>query len=129
MICESRLQQIAHTVKFTKLANMIILKRSLIVQSQKLVTAYTRPQVGIVSSYFTGNNNITLLFIIQRIVLLSSIQPKAETLDFSTHACALSRNLLKIFPPHEHKGSIVKQSGNGLFHFLSVQGDGRKKFK
>ena len=31
---------------------MITLKRSFIVQSQKLVTAYTRPQVRIVSSYF-----------------------------------------------------------------------------
>ena len=58
VICESRLQQIAHTVKFTTLENMITLKRSLIVQSQKLVTAYTRPQVRIVSSYFTGNYNI-----------------------------------------------------------------------
>ena len=29
MICESRSQQIAHTVKLTKLANMITLKRSL----------------------------------------------------------------------------------------------------
>ena len=34
-------------------------------------------------------------------VLLSSIQCKAETLDFSTHP--LPRNLLKIFPPYEHK--------------------------
>ena len=58
MICESRLQQIAHTVKFTKLANMITLKRSLIAQSQKLVTAYTRPQVRIVSSYFDDNYKI-----------------------------------------------------------------------
>ena len=58
MICESRLQQIAHTVKFTKLANMITLKRSFIVQSQKLVIAYTRPQVRIVSFHFTGNYNI-----------------------------------------------------------------------
>ena len=58
MICESRLQQIAHTVKFTKLANMIILKRSFIVQSQKLVTAYTRLQVRIVSSYFNDNYEI-----------------------------------------------------------------------
>ena len=37
---------------------MITLKRSLIVQSQKLVIAYTRQQVRIVSSYFTGNYNI-----------------------------------------------------------------------
>ena len=58
MICESRLQQIAHTVKFTKLANMITLKRSFIVQSQKLVIAYTRPQVRIVSSYFNDNYKI-----------------------------------------------------------------------
>ena len=43
MICELRLQQIAHTVKFIKLANIITLKRSLIAQNQKLVTAYTRP--------------------------------------------------------------------------------------
>ena len=34
---------------------------------------------------------ITLLFIIPRTVLLSSIQPEAETRDFSTHA--LLRNL------------------------------------
>ena len=33
VICESRLQQIVHTVKFTKLANIITLKRSFIVQS------------------------------------------------------------------------------------------------
>ena len=57
VICESRLQQIAHTVKFTKLTNTITPKRLLIVQSQKLVAAYTRPQVRIVSSYFTGNFN------------------------------------------------------------------------
>ena len=43
----------------------------------------------------------TLLFIIPRIALLSSTQPEAETLDFSTHA--LPRNLLKIFPPYEHR--------------------------
>ena len=58
VICESRLQQIAHTVKFTKLANIITLKRSFIVQSQKLVIAYTRPQVRIVSSYFNDNYKI-----------------------------------------------------------------------
>ena len=58
MICESRLQKIAHTVKFTKLANVITLKRLLIAQSQKLVTAYTRPQVRIVSFNFSDNYNI-----------------------------------------------------------------------
>ena len=58
MICESRLQQIAHTLKFTKLANMMTLKRSLIAQSQKLVTGYTRPQVRIVSCNFSDNYNI-----------------------------------------------------------------------
>ena len=47
-----------HTVKFTRFANMITLKRSFIVQSQKLVTAYTRPQVRIVSSYFNNNYKI-----------------------------------------------------------------------
>ena len=47
-----------HTVKFTKLANMITLKRSLIAQSQKLVTAYIRPQVRIVSFNFSDNYNI-----------------------------------------------------------------------
>ena len=47
-----------HTVKFTKLANMITLKRLLIVQSQKLVTAHTRPQVRIVSSNFSDNYHI-----------------------------------------------------------------------
>ena len=40
-------------------------------------------------------------FIISRTVLLPSIQPETETLDFSTHA--LPRNLYKIFPPPEHK--------------------------
>ena len=58
VISESRLQQIAHTVKFTKLANMITLKRSPIAQSQKLVTAYTRSQVRIVSFTFSDNYNI-----------------------------------------------------------------------
>ena len=58
MICESRLQQIALTVKFTKLANIITLKRSLIAHSQKLVAAYTRPQVRIVSFNFSDNYNI-----------------------------------------------------------------------
>ena len=48
-----------------------------------------------------ATSRFTFLFIIPRIVLLSSIQPKAETLDLSTHA--LPRNLLKIFPPHEHE--------------------------
>ena len=60
VICESRLQQIAHTVKFTKLANVITLKRPLIALSQKLVTAYTRPQVRIVSFNFSDNFNIKL---------------------------------------------------------------------
>ena len=41
-----------------------------------------------------------------------SIQPEAKTLDFSTHP--LLRNLHKIFPPYEHKGSVVKQSGNDV---------------
>ena len=50
---------------------------------------------------FMYSGDFTLIFIIPRIVLLSFIQPEAETLDFSTHA--LPRNLLKIFPPHEHK--------------------------
>ena len=45
-------------MKLTKLANMITLKRSLIAQSQKLVTAYTRPQVRIVSFNFSDNYNI-----------------------------------------------------------------------
>ena len=58
MICESRLQQIAHTVKFTNLANVITLKRSFIVQSQKLVIAYARPQVRIDSSYFNDKYKI-----------------------------------------------------------------------
>ena len=58
VICESRLQQIAHTVKFMKLAYMITLKRSFIVQSQKLVIAYTRPQLRIVSFYFNDNYKI-----------------------------------------------------------------------
>ena len=58
VICESRLQQIAHTVKFTKLANMITLKRWFIVRSQKLVITYTRPQVRIVSSYFNDNYKV-----------------------------------------------------------------------
>ena len=58
MICESRLQKIAHTVKFTKLANMITLKGSFIAQSQKLVITYTRLQVRIVSSYFNDNYEI-----------------------------------------------------------------------
>ena len=58
MICESRSQHIAYTVKFTRFAYMITLKRSFIDQSQKLVTAYTKPQVRIVSSYFTCNYNI-----------------------------------------------------------------------
>ena len=43
----------------------------------------------------------TLLFIIPRTVLLSSMQPEAETLDFSTHA--LPSNIKKIFPPREYK--------------------------
>ena len=47
-----------HKVKLTKVANMITLKRSFIVQSQKLVIAYTRPQVRIVSSYFNDNYKI-----------------------------------------------------------------------
>ena len=58
MICESRLQQIAHIVRFTKLANMITLKRLLIAQSEKLVTAYTRPRVRIVSFNFSDNCKI-----------------------------------------------------------------------
>ena len=44
--------------EFTKLANMITLKRLLIAQSEKLVTAYTRPQVRIVSCNFNDNYKI-----------------------------------------------------------------------
>ena len=40
--------------------------------------------------YIFQDSQITLLFIIPRTVLLSSIQPEAETLNFSTHA--LPRN-------------------------------------
>ena len=57
VICKSRLQQKVHTVEFTKLANMITLKRSLIAQSQKLVTAYTRSRVRIVSCNFSDSYN------------------------------------------------------------------------
>ena len=46
-----------HTVKFTKLANIVTLKRSLIAQCQKLLTAYTRSQVRIVSFSFSDNYN------------------------------------------------------------------------
>ena len=58
VICESKLQHIAHTVKFTKLANMITLKRSLIAQSQKSEIAYTRPQVRIIGCNFNDNYKI-----------------------------------------------------------------------
>ena len=37
---------------------MITLKRSFTIQSQKLVIAYTRPQVRVVSSYFNDNYKI-----------------------------------------------------------------------
>ena len=61
---------------------------------------------------------ITLLFIIPRTLLLPSIQPEAETLDFSTHA------LPKIFRKSSHhvntnKGGIVKQSGNDVEGYRS----------
>ena len=54
-----------------------------------------------------------LLFTIPRTVLLSSIQPEAETLDFST------THFREIFRKSSHgvntnKGSVVKQSGNDV---------------
>ena len=54
----ARLQQIAHTVRFTKLANIITWKRLLITQSQKLVTANGRLQVRIVNFNVSDNCNI-----------------------------------------------------------------------
>ena len=56
-------------------------------------------------------SDFTLLFIIPRAVLLSSIQPEAETLDFST------THFREIFRKSSHqvntiKGSVVKQSDN-----------------
>ena len=56
---------------------------------------------------------LTILFIIPRTVLLSSVQPKVETLDFSTHA--LSRNLRKSsHHVNTNRDSVVKQSGNDI---------------
>ena len=55
----------------------------------------------------------TLLFIIPRTVLLSFIQPKAETLDFST---THFREIFRKSTIHvkTSKGSVVKQSGNDV---------------
>ena len=57
--------------------------------------------------------SITLLFIIPRIVLLSSIQPEAETLDFST---THFREVFRKSSRHvnTNNGSISKQSGNDV---------------
>ena len=55
----------------------------------------------------------TPFFIIPRTVLLSSIQPEAETLDLSTHA--FPRNFRKSsHHMNSNKGSVVKQSGNDV---------------
>ena len=59
----------------------------------------------------------TLPFIIPRTVLLSSIQPEAETLYFSTHA--LPRNLKYSHHVNTNKGSVVKQSGSGVEGYRS----------
>ena len=68
---------VLYFVKFTKLANMITLKRSFIVQSQKLVIVYTRPHVRIVSSYFNNNykikQNTTIMSIAAKNIGLSYI--------------------------------------------------------
>ena len=82
----------------------MMVKRSFINGSQKVVLKYINMGTERKLHLFVKDEaagKLTLLFIIPRIVLLSSIQPEAETLDFSTHA--LPRNLLKMFPPHEHK--------------------------
>ena len=52
-------------------------------------------------SQLTLHQLFTLPFIIPHTVPLSSIQPEAETLCFSTHA--VIRNLQKISPQREHK--------------------------
>ena len=59
MIRESRLQQIAHTMKFTKLANMHDYSEEIVYCTEpEIGDSYTRPQVGIVSSYFNDNYKI-----------------------------------------------------------------------
>ena len=56
---------------------------------------------------------VTLLFIIPRTVLLSSLQPEAETLDSST------MHFREVFRKSSHhvntnKGGVVTQSGNDV---------------
>ena len=58
-------------------------------------------------------SHFTVLFIIPHTILLSSIQPEAETLDFST------THFREIFRKSSHhlntnKGDVVKQSGNDV---------------
>ena len=93
-----KMQQVSGSVKHFRLARQGRHKK-MICLSTKLV--HTCSKITLSASCKVNQNLFTLLFIIQRTVLLSSIKPEAETLDFSTHA--LLRNLLKIFPPRERK--------------------------
>ena len=101
MICESRLQQIAHTEKFTKLANMITLKRSLIAQSQKLVTAYTRPQVRIISCNFNDNYKIKQ----NTTINVNRSQKRGPILHYITQAKSRTTEITMIHHPLTHFNS------------------------
>ena len=105
MICESRLQQIVHTVKFTKLANMIILKRSFTVQSQELLTAYTRPHVRIVSSYFNDNFKIKQ----NTTMNVNRNQKHGPILHYITKAKSRTTNIREIHYHKENKTNGGKQ--------------------
>ena len=69
--------------------------------------------MGIIMLKKTSSFMFTRLFIIPRTVLLSSIQPEPETLDFSAHGSP--RNLWKSsHHVNTNKGSIDKLSGNDV---------------
>ena len=120
VICESRLQQIAHTVKFT---NIITLKRAQrITQSHKLVTACTRPQVRIVSCNFSDNYNIKR----NTIVNVNRSQKHGPILYYVAQAKSRTTKITVMHRTLTHFNSISVKNPYFFTYFQSEKMTGNK---
>ena len=113
-----------HTVKFTKLANIITLKRSLIAQSQKLLTAYTRPQVRIVSSIFSNNYNTKR----NTTMNVNRSQKHVSILHFITQAKSRTRKITVMHHTLTHFNSKSVKNPYFFIYFQSEKLTGNKIF-
>ena len=100
--------------KYTAFGNTIILRRQLIIQRQKLVIAHTKPQVRIVSSYFTCNCNLKRTTTMN----VNGSQKRGPTLHYITQAH--SRTTWKTVMHHTVTHFNSKSANNRFLPILSL---------